>query len=128
MIDQSLLNVINKNKKGIVIMTELATDRYFEESARCLSRLIENGMQGIYISFQRPFVNLVPYFRAHNVDISRLLFIDVATAIAGGVQSTHEQVIHINRSIDINELVRAIYTSLPKLKSKNKFVFIDSIS
>lgn len=128
MIDQSLLNIINKNKHGIVIMTELATDRYFEESALCLRRLIENGMQGIYISFQRPFSNLIPYFHARNVDINNLLFIDVATAIAGDAQSTHERVIHINRSIDINELVRAIYTSLPRLKSKNKFVFIDSIS
>ena len=30
--------------------------------------------------------------------------------------------------IDINELVRAIYTSMPRLTTKNKFVFIDSIS
>jgi KaiC/GvpD/RAD55 family RecA-like ATPase len=127
-IDQSLVNVMNKNKHGIVIMTELPTENYFDISASCIKRMVDEGYQGIYISFQRPFANLQSSLIRRGVDVSKLLFIDVASSLAMESQDTNSKVVHISQNIDINELIHVIYTSLPSINNKSKFIYIDSLS
>lgn len=127
-IDQSLVNVMNKNKHGIVIMTELPTENYFDITASCIKRMVEDGYEGIYISFQRPFANLDSSLRRRGVNVDKLLFIDVASSLAMDSQNTDSKVIHISQNIDVNELVRVIYSSLPQIKTREKFIYIDSLS
>lgn len=128
MIDQTLVNVLNKHKHGIVTMVELPSENYFGHIASSLRKLIEEGYSGVYVSFQRPFSNLKELFSQFHVDVSKLLIIDVASAFAQEPQSNETNVVHISESIDINELVRAIYTALPRVVAKQKFIFIDSLS
>jgi KaiC/GvpD/RAD55 family RecA-like ATPase len=45
-----------------------------------------------------------------------------------GTQIEDPKCVHISEDIDIDDLVRAIYTSLPKLKGSKKFIFIDSLT
>jgi len=127
-IDQSLVNVMNKNKHGIVIMAELPTENYFDISASCIKRMLEDGYQGIYISFQRPFANLQSSLIRRGVDVNKLLFVDVASSFAMESQDDDSKVIHISQNIDINELIHVIYSSLPKITAKSKFIYIDSLS
>lgn len=127
-LDQKLVNVLNKNKRGIVVMSELPSENYFGYIAACMKKMVEEGYGGIYVSFQRPFSNVKKLFDQFQVDMRNLLFIDVASAFAQDEQSNEEQVMHISEEIDINELVRAIYLALPKVRAKQKFIYIDSLS
>lgn len=127
-IDQSLVNVMNKNKHGIVIMTELPSENYFDISASCIKRMVDDGYEGIYISFQRPYANLSSSLQRRGVDINKLLFIDVASSLAMESQDSNPNVVHISQNIDINELIHTIYTTLPKVKTRGKFIYIDSLS
>jgi KaiC/GvpD/RAD55 family RecA-like ATPase len=127
-IKKSLERTMKKYVNGAVIMMELPTESYFETSSSSIKALTNGGFEGVYISFQRPFKNIFSLFSDKGIDIEKLLFIDVATSLNKGTQIEDPKCVHISESIDIDELVRAIYTSLPKLKGSKKFIFIDSLT
>jgi len=119
---------LEREKKGIVIMMELPTESYFHVNLTSIKYLTSKGFEGIYISFQRPFKNVSSLFSRQGIDMNKILFIDVASALSGEREEENPRCIHISQTIDIDELVRAIYTSLPRLKSRKRFIFIDSLT
>jgi len=127
-IKKSLDEVIKRHRRGTVIMMELPTENYFEANSASVKLLTSKGFEGIYISFQRPFRNISSLLTQQGININKILFVDVATAFGREMQEKNPRCIHISSSIDIDELVRAIYISLPKLKSKKRFIFIDSLT
>lgn len=127
-IEQELLHVLHNHEKGTVVMAELPEETYLDATIASLKELLHDGFEGVYISFQRPFDNISRIFEQQGIDINKLLVIDVASALAKQTKTTHARCVHIANKIDINELVRAIYTSLPRLSSAKKFVYVDSIS
>ena len=128
LIEKSLSAAINRHKKGAVIMMELPEDAYFEANIATVKLLTSKGFEGVYVSFHRPFISISSLLKQMGVNINNLLFIDVATAFAQEEQEKNPRCAHISSAIDIDELVRAIYTSLDRLKGKNRFIFIDSLT
>ncbi|MBN1646285.1 hypothetical protein JW868_04565 [Candidatus Woesearchaeota archaeon] len=114
-------------KKGNVVMVELPTNRYFEASVSTIKTLTDNKIEGVYLSFQRPYRNLVSMFQKAKIDVSRILFIDAAVLLTKSA-IPDENCIHVNPDLDVDEIVRAIYMGLENLKSEKKFIFIDSLS
>ena len=120
--------IMQSYRRGVIIMIEPPTDAYFEVNSSTIKLLTSKGFHGIYISFQRPFKNVSSLFKTKGIDVSELLFIDAATAFSGEQQHEDMHCIHVSQALDIDELVKAIYTSMPKLKSQKKFIFIDSLT
>lgn len=123
-----LIDAIKKHETGAVIMMELPTDNYFELNTESVMSLTSINYNGIYISFQRPFKNITSLLKQKGIDMNKLLFIDVATAFAEEVQEKNPMCFHVSSTIDVDELVRAIYTLLTKLKSGKCFIFMDSLT
>ena len=127
-ITKSLSAALAKYDKGAVIMMELPTDSYLEANLASVSLLVQNGFEGIYVSFQRPFKNIEGMFRKEGINTGKLMFIDVATSFEGIKQEGNARCVHLEPGIQIDDLVRSIYTSLPKLKGNKKFIFVDSLT
>lgn len=125
---KSFEQAIQMDKHGIIIMIELPITAYFEMNSSTIKLLTNQGFQGIYISFQRPYKNISFFFESEGIDINTLLFIDAATALSGEKQHEDARCIHVSQELDIDDLVKAIYLSLPMLKSQKKFIFIDSLT
>lgn len=123
-----LAKTIKKHKNGAVIMIEHPSEGYFEANISSVGFLTSNDFEGIYVSFQRPFKNISSLFEKQGVDVDKLLIIDGATAFSGEKQEKNPKCIRIPLGLDVDGLVRIICSSLSKLKSKNRFVFIDSLS
>lgn len=113
---------------GSVVMMEHPAENYFCHNSHLIKHLIDHGYSGIYISFQRPFTNVSSRLRSEGIDIDKLKFIDVAAVFSGEHQAQDDHCININEHIEIDDLVRAIYTSLPSLPSEKRFIFIDSLT
>ena len=125
---KSIEQAIQMDKHGVIIMIELPVNAYFEMNSSTIKLLTNQGFEGIYISFQRPFKNISSFFKSEGIDTSTILFVDAATALSGEQQNEDPRCIHISQALDIDELVKAIYLSLPKLKGQKKFIFIDSLT
>jgi KaiC/GvpD/RAD55 family RecA-like ATPase len=125
---KSIEQAIKMDKHGIIIMIELPITAYFEMNSSTIKLLTNQGFQGVYISFQRPFRNISSFFESEGIDTNTLLFIDAATALSGEKQQEDARCVHVSEELDIDELVKAISLSLPKLKGQKKFIFIDSLT
>ena len=90
--------------------------------------IFDSGFEGVYISFHRPFKNIAGSFEQQDIDINKLFFIDIATALGDELKENNQRCIHISADIEIDELVRALYTSISKLKAQKRFIFIDSLT
>lgn len=66
--------------------------------------------------------------KQQKINTKKFFIVDVATAFVQEEHDRHERCVHISPAIDIDELVRAIYTFLDRIKSKKKFIFIDSLT
>lgn len=120
--------VLSKIQKGAIIMMEHSVDSYFHTNAAIIKQLIDDGFQGIYISFQRPFDNVVHEFESLGINIENVRVIDAASAFSGEKQSTHPYCINISDELKIDDLVRSMYTVLSEFTSEKQFVFIDSLT
>lgn len=129
-IDEAITNAKNADTKGYIIMRELPTDEYFEETSNAIKKLTEQGYEGVYLSFQRPFSNISNSFQNQGIDMDKMLVIDAASALccAEDKQVSDPHCVSIEKKTNVDELVKAIYSSLPKLHGKKHFVFIDSLT
>ena len=118
----------DKVYNGSVIMMEHPAENYFFHNFHLIKHLTELGYSGIYISFQRPFINVLSRFKEEGIDVDKLKFIDVAAVFSGERQEADDHCIIIDERLEIDDLVRAIYTSLLDLKSEKRFIFIDSLT
>lgn len=113
-----------------IIMAELPETNYFEACTGIVRTLTEKGYGGVYVSFQRPFNNITNMLAKNKINTSGMLFVDVASATINerSACKKSKKCVPISEEMDIDEIVRAIYTSLPKLKNGNRFIFIDSVT
>jgi KaiC/GvpD/RAD55 family RecA-like ATPase len=130
-IEASLETAIERHseiKEGRIIMLELPAEAYLESNVATIHVLTKRGYDGVYISFHRPFKSIQSLLDQQGIDTSMLIFIDVATACAREVCEESPQVMHISPAIEVDDLVRAIYTALPRLTGEKRFIFLDSLS
>jgi hypothetical protein len=123
-----LEHTITTQKEASVLMMELPSEEYFTANASSIKTLTDSGYEGVYVSFQRPFVNIFSLFQKQGINVDKLLIIDNATAWNEGVQEKNPQCVRVPSEMDVTMLIQTICTSLSRLKSKERFVCIDSLS
>jgi len=120
---------IAKQKSKWVFMLEVPEENYFEVSIETVKVLVnKNGYSGLYISLHRPYQNLVSLLKGKKINTNKLYFIDAASSQAEVKGKETEKCTYISKELNIDELTRAIYKMLPKIKGKKKFLFLDSIT
>ncbi len=124
---ESALNEFFKTGKGKSIMLELDAKSYLEANIKTIKKLQKKGLSGVYVSIQRPSKNISSLLEKQGIDINKIVFIDVASAVSKESQEKCKGCVHISSELDVDELVKAIYTSLETMKGK-KFIFIDSLT
>ncbi len=124
-IDQTLSKVLQKHRNGAVIMLELPAEQYFGASINSIKFLTRKGFAGLYVSFQRPYPNLVSMFREAKINAKKILVVH-ACPMPG--ESPDPKCTCVPLDANIDDFVKAIYTSLEKIKNRKKFVFIDSLT
>lgn len=114
-------------KKKNVIMVELPAEGYYDSSAESIRTMLKMGFDGVYVSFQRPFKSVCSFMDSLGIDTRRMKFVDVASSLAEEKQEKDARCT-ITATNEIDDIVRAVYTSLNGLSSPRKFVFIDSLT
>src|SRR3989338_11488498 len=76
------LNEFLKTGKGKSILLELAAESYLEIIIKTLKKLQKKGLSGVYVSIQRPFKNISSLLKKQGIDLNKLIFIDVASAVS----------------------------------------------
>lgn len=119
---------INKQKANWIFLLEIPEEKYFEVNIETIKILVKKNYSGLYVSFLRPYQNLVSVLKGEGIDTDKISFIDAASSQAEVQGKETEKCAYISKELDIDELTSTIYTMLPKIKGKDRFLFIDSMT
>lgn len=119
---------INKQKANWIFLLEIPEEKYFEVTIETIKILTKKIYSGLYVSFLRPYQNLVSVLKVNGIATDKISFIDAASSQAEVQGKETEKCAYISKELDIDELTSTIYTMLPKIKGKDRFLFIDSIT
>lgn len=121
-IENAVSEAIERHMQGGVIMLQLPAEEYFESNAASVRELTRRNFEGVYVSFRWPYRNIASMLEQRGADAKRILFVDTAPGGNGG------RCVHISEKIEVDELIKAINLSLPRIRSAKKFIFIDSVA
>jgi len=128
-IHNSLEHTIEKYDKGATILFELPAENYFNANSTAVKYLLDSGYEGLYVSFQRPYKNIAHLFEKFGIDKDKIIIIDCATLNESENPADDNVCIDVDvSSEDANCIAQKIIKSLDSLKSKNRFVLIDSLT
>lgn len=125
---QRINSIVKKGSNGQIVMMELPTDTYFSYSSAVIRTLTMKGFDGVYISFQRPLGNVTSLLKQQKINTKNILFLDIASILGEAAGNPQQAVAGMPADINIDELVKAIYTMLDNLRSRKRFIFIDSLT
>lgn len=123
--------IIKKIRNGAlnsIFIFKIPAETYFKTNLESLRVLLNDNFDGIYLSFQRPYDNLVQEFNKKNIDINKLWIIDYISPINNDMIENKTRCIQIPKNSDIKYIIKLVNNCIPKLESEKKFVFIDSLS
>ncbi len=94
-----------------------------------LTRMLadEKGRSGVYITFNRPFEQLVGDFNANNIDLAKIIFIDCISKMAGRFPGKKENAVFIDNPSSLEEIGMYAEKILARMP-EDRFVVLDSIS
>lgn len=118
-------------KTGWITLLNAPIENYVEVNMEAIRVLIEDmGFEGIYITVNKPYPELVSEFSKAGLDISKLHFIDAISQTYGMKPEETKQCKYVFGPLNIEGIVNAVREFLPEIKTPNTqiFVFIDSIT
>jgi len=124
--------VLNERLKDLdkdsVVIVESPVENYLQTNISSVKSMLDNGFEGVYLSFQRPFKNISGLFEKEGIDLGRLFVIDFATAFSNSDQEINSRCVNVDPDIKVEDMVNTICSSLEKLSQDKRFVFVDSLS
>lgn len=125
---KALKQAVENNREGSIILLETPADEYTETNTSSIGFLLDQGYEGVYMSFQRPFKNLYMNFIRNGIDVNKLFIIDCASALNDQPNENNPRCVCISNESEVDNMIQAIYNSVSNLRCKKRFVFVDSLS
>ena len=111
---------------GLIVLLETSADRSFETSLESVAFLSDKNDNGIIVSANRPYSNLMKVYKDKNIDTSKIFIIDLISKSQGAVVDA-ENVKYLDNVSALTNISLAINDCIESLPGK-KFIFIDSIT
>jgi len=132
-IDRKKLDLILKERlksfnEGSIVVIHTPVENYLDTNISSVKSMEEDGYEGIYLSFQRPFKNISLIFEKNEIDLEKIFVVDCASVFSNLNQELNLHNVNVYSCFDIDNIVEKICKSLGFLKSNKKFVFVDSLS
>jgi len=124
--------ILNERLKDLdneaVVVIESPAENYLQANVSSVKSMLDNGFEGVYLSFQRPFKNISCLFEKEGIELDRLFVIDFATAFSNSGQEFNPRCVNVSPGVTVEDMVNTICSSLEKLSQDKRFVFVDSLS
>ena len=114
---------------GEIILLHFNPLNYSELTLEALSFLINEKEAGImYITASRPYCYLSRVMKDRKISKENLLFIDCITYLANVPSELSENCVFVETPAELEDVGMHTARLMGKIKTKNKFLFIDSMS
>jgi KaiC/GvpD/RAD55 family RecA-like ATPase len=115
-------------KTGWITVVQVPIEKAMDVNIETLKTLQNLGYEGIYVTLSKDYKELSQLFRKHNIDMGRIAFIDGVSQMYGLGAVDAPSVKYISGPLSLDGIIAAITDIIPVMKTKKKFVFLDSIT
>jgi KaiC/GvpD/RAD55 family RecA-like ATPase len=115
-------------KSGWVGLLQIPVEKSMEVNIEAIKILQELGYEGVYVTLSKDYMDLSKIFRKKGIDMGRLAFVDGVSQMYGIGAVDSPNVHYVSGPISLDGIVTAITDIIPVMKSKKRFVFLDSIT
>ena len=127
MVDLKKIEEIKNLAQGSIILIETSAENTLEIGLFGIKLLLDEGYQGIVISANRPYLNLIRLYNTNGIDTNKIFFIDCISEIPIQEQQESSNVMYLEHVSDLTNISLAITKASQQVGGK-RFVFIDSIT
>jgi len=127
-INHGIKQKLKSSEEGSIVIIQTPSDNYLETNISSVKTMVDNGYEGIYLSFQRPFKNISSIFEKNHIDLEKIFVVDCASVFSNSNPEINQHNVNIDSNVKIDNIVEKICKSIDYLKGDKKFVFIDSLS
>jgi KaiC/GvpD/RAD55 family RecA-like ATPase len=113
---------------GWVTLMQIPMEKSAEVNMESIKVLQELGYEGVYVTLSKDYKELTNLFRKSGVDMGKLAFIDGVSQMYGIGAVDSPNVKYVSGPISLDGIIAAITDVIPVIRSKKKFVFLDSIT
>lgn len=110
-----------------IILIETTAEKAFEISMEAIKFLANNHYEGIVVSANRPYSNLMNFYKKNDIDISKMFVLDCVSKNLNG--ETYANNVHFIENLSsLTDISLSINERINMLKGEKNFVFFDSIT
>ncbi|MFH1722617.1 MAG: hypothetical protein ABH950_08455 [Candidatus Altiarchaeota archaeon] len=126
---ETLEQVIGNLTENSIVLFTVSPARYSEFNEQLLHYLsVSEGLNGIYVTFNKPRDELVEEFEAAGIPTDKFFFVDCVTRMVGGNTSA-KRTIYVGSPKDLTGIAVSISNAITQLpKDEKAFLFLDSLS
>jgi hypothetical protein len=122
-----LKNEIKKLPNDHIILLEISADKLYDINLALIKLLSGNGDNGIIISANRPYSNLINIYKKNGINLQRIFVIDCISKNLNG-EAPGKNVIFMENLSALTDISLAINERIKKNPDNNKFIFFDSLT
>jgi len=123
---KTLEHKLVENEQAVLLQT--SAEKYAESTIELLKYMVnEKGMGGVYITVSRLYNYMVYTMKDANINTENLFFVDCVSQMGGGGEVELENCVFTS-PIALSEIMTHTDDLLGKVKTRNKFIFLDCIS
>ncbi|MBI2147088.1 hypothetical protein HYU19_01265 [Candidatus Woesearchaeota archaeon] len=128
-ITKELESHFRKGLHDTSFLLHVPVEQYFDVNMEMIRLLVnKHKYQCIYLSLQRPYRNLASILKERSISIRRVWFIDGVSHHGHATLPTIPRCAYLRDGFDIDDLIWTVMDVIKTVKSKNKVLFLDSIS
>lgn len=123
-----MMDVLNNPNPMKTIIVQIPMDRTAAVNQALMRLLQTKGYQGVYVTFEKNYDDVVKEFSSNGVDLNALYFIDGISNLYGMGQAKNDHVDYVKGPLALSDLSDKIKNSLASLKSEKTFIYLDSLT
>jgi len=116
--------------KGFIVLIITPAEHYMTATITFMDYAInEEYMRGVYVTANRPYINLMNMFKERDISPDNLLFVDCISAMAGEKTGRSGNCIYVPSPLELERITDYVDTLLDELGDETKrFIYLDSLS
>ena len=113
--------------QGWIVLVETSAENALEVSLAAIKILMDENYNGIIVSANRPYSNLLSLYKKNNINTKKLFIIDCLCKSQDAKPEQADNASCLESASHLTEISFALSECMDKIKG-NKFIFIDSIT
>ncbi len=127
-LDLQVIKTFDELEENFCIILMENVSNYNVVNTRVAKYFVDKGMKGVYVTINKGLDELADMFKAEEIAMDGILFIDAITKMSRGNEVAGNNYTYLDSPKDLLNLSVAIETAMAKLGSEKRFIIIDSLT